>query len=66
MRSWDNGRYANAVIRKIPMYFQMFHSIAPAKDALTCNQCHTKSGGRLDFASLGYEPDEIEDLIEER
>ena len=66
MRSWDNGRYANAVIRKIPMYFQMFHSIAPAKDALTCNQCHTKSGGRLDFASLGYESDEIEDLTEER
>ncbi len=66
MREYDNGRYKNAVIRRTPMYFSIYHNIAPAKDALTCNQCHTKSGGRLDFAALGYDSDEIEDLTEER
>ena len=42
MRKWENGRYKNAIVRKSPMYFQQFHSIAPAKDALTCNECHSK------------------------
>jgi len=66
MRSWQNGRYKNAIIRRIPMYFSMLHSIAPAKEALTCNQCHTKEGGRLDFAALGYDPDDIDELTENR
>ena len=66
MRKYDNGRYKNAVIRRIPMYFSMYHNIAPAKEALSCNQCHTQKGGRLDFAALGYDPDEIEDLTENR
>lgn len=47
MQSWENGRYENALIRRIPMYFSLFHSIAPAKEALTCNQCHTREGSRL-------------------
>jgi len=66
MRSWENGRYKNAIIRKIPMYFTLYHSIAPAKEALSCNRCHTDSNGILDFAALGYDADEIEDLAENR
>lgn len=48
------------------MYFQQFHSIAPAKDALSCNACHAGEGGRLDFVALGYTGEEIEDLKTER
>ncbi len=65
LHQWQNGRYGSAIIRKSPMYFQQFHSIAPAKDALTCKDCHIKAGGRLDFKSLGYSPEEIEDLTEQ-
>lgn len=66
MRSWENGKYKNAIIRKIPMYFTLFHSIAPAKEALTCNQCHAKKNGRFNFKALGYDTDEIEELTENR
>jgi hypothetical protein len=66
MRKWQKGRYSSAIIRRSPMYFQQFHSIAPAKDALTCNDCHTKTDGRLDFASLGYSSEEIENLTAEQ
>jgi len=65
MREWNDGQYKNAIIRNIPMYFQQFHGIAPAKEAFSCNDCHTKEGGVLDFASLGYSEDEIEELTEE-
>ena len=66
MRSWDNGRYKNAIIRNIPMYFSMFHNIAPAKEALSCNACHTRNNSRLDFAALGYDTDEVDELEEHR
>ena len=64
MREWQKGRYNSAIIRKSPMYFQQFHSIASAKNSLTCNDCHTQMGGRLDFASLGYSAEEIKNLTE--
>jgi len=62
LHKWQNGRYDSAIIRRSPMYFQQFHSIAPAKDVLTCKDCHIKAGGRLDFKFLGYSSEEIEDL----
>jgi hypothetical protein len=66
MRRYDNGRYKNAIVRHTPQYFNLYHSIAPAKDALTCNDCHTAEGGRLDFAQLGYDADQVEELQIER
>lgn len=66
MRRWEDGWYASAIIRRTQMYFQQFHGIAPAKEALKCNECHTKEGGRMDFGSLGYSPGETEDLTEQR
>lgn len=65
MRRWENGRYADAIIREPPMYFQQFHSIAPADEALGCNDCHAPDG-RLDFAALGYSEAEVADLTETR
>jgi len=66
MRSWNNGQYKSAIIRETPQYFNLYHNIAPAADALQCNECHTEDQGRLDFTLLGYDPDEIEELIMER
>ncbi len=66
MRAYDNGRYPSAIIRNTPQYFNMYHSIAPAKEALQCNDCHTATEGRLDFAQLGYSEAMIEELSEER
>ncbi|RLD91454.1 MAG: hypothetical protein DRJ13_17460 [Bacteroidetes bacterium] len=66
MRAYDNGRYKSAIIRSTPQYFNMYHSIAPAKEALQCNDCHTATEGRLDFAQLGYSEAMIEELSEER
>jgi nitrate/TMAO reductase-like tetraheme cytochrome c subunit len=33
------------------------HMVAPKENAVGCAECHTDSGGRLDFAALGYEAD---------
>ena len=66
MRAYDNGRYPAAIIRKTPQYFNMYHSIAPAKEALHCNDCHSAKGGRIDFVQLGYDPDAVKELTENR
>jgi len=66
MRAYDNGRYRSAIIRRTPQYFNIYHSIAPAKEALRCNACHTREGGRLDFTRLGYAAEKIESLTKER
>lgn len=66
MRSYDNGRYKNAIERNVKQYFNLYHSIAPAEDALGCNDCHTEQGGRLDFTRLGYDADQVDDLQMER
>ena len=66
MRAYEGGRYQQAIERHVPTYFQLVHSIAPAKDALGCRACHTAKGGRLDYARLGYSPEEIKSLQEER
>ncbi len=66
MRSWNNGQYKSAIIRKTPQYFNLYHNIAPAADAVKCNDCHTAENGILDFAALGYDPDYVEELTMER
>jgi hypothetical protein len=66
LRSYGDGKYPKAIERHVPLYFQLLHSIAPAKAALTCRACHTPKGGRLDYARLGYSPGEITGLTEER
>ena len=40
------------------MYFDSQHQIAPASEALYCNDCHVPDG-RLDFAALGYSPERV-------
>jgi hypothetical protein len=37
-------------------YMGIYHQVAPASRALSCNDCH--GGSRLDFAALGYAPKE--------
>jgi len=41
------------------MYWPITHMVAPASEALQCNQCHTPDGspGRLDWKALGYPGD---------
>ena len=38
------------------------HSVAPAVDSLVCTDCHTKQDGLLDFAALGFSPEEVKRL----
>ncbi len=40
------------------MYWPITHMVAPAEQALTCEQCHVDEGGRLDFIALGYTEEE--------
>ena len=37
------------------MYWPITHMVAPAENALECNDCHTPEDGRLDFVALGYD-----------
>jgi hypothetical protein len=40
------------------MYWPLAHMVAPAKEALRCNACHTrKEEKRLDWKALGYQGD---------
>ncbi len=41
------------------MYWPITHMVAPASDAVTCQECHTDEGGRLDFAALGYQTSDV-------
>ncbi len=41
------------------MYWIQNHMVAPKERALGCGECHTASGGRLDFAALGYESNRV-------
>ncbi len=36
------------------MYWPITHMVAPATEAVQCQECHTKEGSRLDFTALGY------------
>lgn len=38
-------------------YLGLFHEVAPAEEALSCNSCHN-GGTRLDFTTLGYTSNE--------
>ncbi|MCA9936639.1 MAG: tetrathionate reductase family octaheme c-type cytochrome [Anaerolineales bacterium] len=44
------------------MYWPITHMVAPAEEALQCNDCHTPEDGRLDFAALGYDEDAVQRL----
>ncbi|MFZ5880808.1 MAG: tetrathionate reductase family octaheme c-type cytochrome [Chloroflexota bacterium] len=44
---------------KSQMYWPITHMVAPASDALACQDCHTAENGRLDFAALGYSSDDV-------
>ncbi len=35
------------------------HMVAPKEKALSCAQCHMDTGGRLDFAALGYSTNQV-------
>lgn len=41
------------------MYWPITHMVAPASDAVQCEECHTQEGapGRLDWEALGYPGD---------
>ena len=41
------------------MLWPTAHMVAPASEALSCTQCHTSEGGRLNFAALGYSPEDV-------
>lgn len=41
------------------MYWPITHMVAPAEEAVTCQECHTAEGGRLDFAALGYNAPDV-------
>jgi len=45
------------------MDWPITHMVAPAQQALDCENCHTPEGGRLDFAALGYNETEVDRLI---
>ncbi|MBN2046124.1 MAG: tetrathionate reductase family octaheme c-type cytochrome [Anaerolineales bacterium] len=44
------------------MYWPTTHMVAPAEEALACQECHTTEGGRLDFAALGYSQADVTKL----
>ena len=41
------------------MYWPITHMVAPASEALACQDCHTANDGRLDFAALGYDEKDV-------
>ena len=45
------------------MYWPITHMVAPAEDALNCQDCHVAEGGRLDFIALGYTEEAAEGLM---
>jgi hypothetical protein len=48
---WSYNGYEFAETER---YMGIFHEVAPAERALSCNSCH--GGSRLDFEALGYKP----------
>ncbi len=49
--------YTGHTFAETERYMGLFHEVAPKEDALSCNSCHN-GGNRLDFAALGYTPNE--------
>lgn len=41
----------------VERYMGLFHEVLPAAQSLKCSDCHTGSGGRLDWKALGYPGD---------
>lgn len=44
------------------MYWPIAHMVAPAEDAVQCRQCHDPEGGQMDFAALGYDEIQVDEL----
>ncbi len=45
------------------MFWPIDHMVAPADEAVQCQECHDSvEGGRLDFAALGYSDERIQEL----
>jgi hypothetical protein len=51
---WDYNGHEFADTER---YMGLFHEVAPKEQALSCNDCHN-GGSRLDFAALGYTPND--------
>ena len=47
--------------KKVTIYLQISHGIVGKDDALKCNDCHVPEG-RMDFAALGYNDEEVAEL----
>lgn len=41
------------------MFWPITHMVAPATEAVTCQECHTNEGSRLDFIALGYDTADV-------
>ena len=54
---WDKNGDVSYEFAETERYMGLFHEVAPQGDALNCNSCHN-GGTRLDFAALGYTPNE--------
>lgn len=44
--------------KEVTTYLQISHGVVGKEDALGCQDCHV-SGGRVDFANMGFVPDEV-------
>jgi hypothetical protein len=40
----------------------IYHGVVPKENALNCLECH-RPGGRMDWQSLGYDRDPLEDKL---
>ena len=49
--------YRNARLLTADMNFSISHSVVPADEAFTCNDCHSKKGWVLNWNQLGYAKD---------
>lgn len=44
------------------MYWPTTHMVAPAEEALACQDCHTAESSRIDFVALGFDDAEVAKL----
>jgi hypothetical protein len=56
--AWGYEFSGNMGFIESEMWWPITHMVTPADQALGCTDCHD-SGGRLDFAALGYSDDEV-------
>ena len=49
--------YKHATLMTEDMNFSISHTVLPAEDAFTCQDCHTRLSWVLNWEQLGYEGD---------